>query len=236
MRIFSIILILLTVGCSSIQTKSRPNAYYNNLSVNSFSGALKIKPLAFDIRKKGLSNKDFVSIISHKIKLPKVIRIAVIKLHNDYYWRSFSSELSILSKSMVTGFFDVLKSSKRVYDASFLPSLIVPNSYSLTGLRVAAANYQADLLLTYKAQCHSFTKRKIFKADKSKSYCTVEAILMDVRTGITPFSMTATNTFLAIENKQDINFEETTKKAQLESISKSLGEIAEGVLGYLNKV
>lgn len=61
----------------------------------------------------------------------------------------------------------------------------------------------------------------------------MEALLLDTRTGIVPFTTLVSKDFTAIENAEDINFYDTVRKAELKAIESALLEIGEGVVGFL---
>jgi hypothetical protein len=58
--------------------------------------------------------------------------------------------------------------------------------------------------------------------DQAKGFCACEGFLLDVTTGLIPFSRTITREFLASEEKPDANFVETTIRAQKEAALLSL--------------
>jgi len=64
----------------------------------------------------------------------------------------------------------------------------------------------------------------------------IEAVLLDVRTGIVPFTSVSTNNVETTKGADDKNLAETTKRNELATISKSLGEVAKGVVRFLEKV
>jgi hypothetical protein len=49
-----------------------------------------------------------------------------------------------------------------------------------------------DLLLVYQAACRTSERFRMFQANHAKGLCNVEAVVLDVRTGIVPFTVTAT--------------------------------------------
>ncbi len=206
-------------GCSSVSTVGRPSDYYSSGShVNS-------KPL-FQTTVILTKDQDIIRLLEHRLELPAKNRIAILKLSGDSYWRNYSSDFTQLTKSVAVNFIGKLRESPRVYDASFLPSMLVPEKRTMPHLRAAAALYQADLLLAYRTNCRTFTKRRFIDPNETRAYCAIEVLVMDVRTGIIPFTSLSSNEFSAKKEKSEINFSETIKKAELEAIGKSLEEAA----------
>ena len=126
-----------------------------------------------------------------------------------------------------------LMSSPSVYDASYLPSILIPDKKTVPYLREAAARYQADLLMVYRSYCRSFERYRLFSADQSRAYCGVEAVLIDTRTGLVPFTSSTSSTFDLTEDASDISFRETILKAQQEAITRALADVSKEVAAFL---
>ena len=74
---------------------------------------------------------------------------------------------------------------------------LIPEQKTVPHLREAAARYQADLLLVYRHSCYSFERYRFSGVDQSQGSCTVEAILLDVRTGLVPMTCVVSESFTA---------------------------------------
>jgi hypothetical protein len=90
------------------------------------------------------------------------------------------------------------------------------------------------LLLIYKASFRTYQKYKIFSPDKAKAYCNLEAVLLDTRTGIVPFTILVSRTYVADEQKSDMNFQETIRKTQLSALESALSEVGDKVVDFLS--
>jgi len=215
-------------GCETVSTRHRPQSY-SSIQPAVDEGA--------DLFKKGehLSDEDIERILNYRIKLPEKSRVAILKISNDNYWRHYSNDLNQLNKVLNKNLVGALRQSDQIYDASFLPSMLIPNKRTIPYLRGAAARYQADLLLVYRSSCSSFQKNRILAGDEIRAYCDVEAALLDIRKGIVPFTSVSTQSIEAIEKSKDKNAFETQKKAELDAIAKSLGEIADDLVEFLSK-
>jgi hypothetical protein len=102
-------------------------------------------------------------------------------------------------------------------------------------LRQAAARFQADALLIYRTSTPTYDSQKWFKKDESKAYCTVEAILLDTRTGIVPFSTVVTEFYSTQRSASDSDLSETTAKAEQQAIAKAWLELADQTVEFLQK-
>ena len=222
-----VLTVLNFVGCSvPVSTVTRPDAYYNTVDLAESGASLFSGDAAI------LSDEAINTILNYKYSPPELSRIALMPFGREV-WSQWSEELSLATDEMKTGVIDRLKASPRVYDASYLPSILIPNRRTVPHLREAAARYQADLMVVYRSFCRSFDRYRIFAADKSRAYCGIEAVLLDTRTGLVPFTSTATRSFDVVENKADINFQETRLKAQLAATSQALTDVSSEIVNFL---
>lgn len=230
MRYISLlVLCLLLQACSTVASIDRPTSYYQEQTSPTKSGLVD-DPVFGD------NDKKINELLNYQVKLPEKNRIAVLKLSKDNYWRFYSSDFTELNNSLVESLITKLRSSKRVYDASFLPAMLVSEKRTVPALREAAARFQADLLLAYRSYCQSYQKYKFINPDENKSYCSVESILLDTRSGVIVKSIVSTEDFFASKASKDTNFHETIKKAELEAVAKALGNVADEVVLFLNNV
>jgi len=227
-RIPSLLLMLAMTGCTTTpaSTISRPSAYYETIAAEAppaslFSGDADV-----------LSDEDIAKVLDFRYVPPELSRVALMSFAPDT-WSDWSEEMAVASEQMKTSVIDRLVASPFVYDASYLPSILVPEIRTVPRLREAAARYQADLLLVYRSSCRSFESYRAFSADKTRAFCGVEAVLLDTRTGLVPFTSSATRSFEAAQNDSDMNFRETILKAQLNAISDALGDISAEVVAFL---
>lgn len=230
MKIFyPIVLSILLQACSTVGSVNRPPSYYQDNSLPAGGGLV-------DIASFGDDDQKISDLLNHRVTLPEQNRIAILKLSTDNYWRFYSNDFTQLNNSLVGSLITKLRQSNRVYDASFLPALLVPEKRTVPVLREAAARFQADLLLAYRSSCQSYQKFKFLDPNETKSYCSIEAVLLDVRSGIVVQSIVSTQDFVTEKSENDMNFAETIKKAELEAVSKALGEVAEQILIFLRNV
>jgi hypothetical protein len=221
---------LSVVACATpISTVSRPDMYYemdsdvSDSDASLFSGDAAV-----------LSDEAINTILNYKYTPPALSRIALMPFGREV-WSLWSEELSLASDEMKAGVVDRLKASPRIYDASYLPSILIPEKRTVPHLREAAARYQADLMIVYRSFCRSFERYRIFAADRSKAYCGVESVLLDTRTGLVPFTTTATRSFDVVQNQTDTNFEETRLKAQLRATSDALSDVSAEIVNFLGE-
>jgi hypothetical protein len=179
-----------------------------------------------------VSDADIDRILKFQYQAPKQIRIAVLPFAREA-WFGYSDELARTGNDMRAQLLNQLRSNPRVTHAAFLPTLLIPNNRAVPYFREAAARYQADLLLIYQTSCRTYDKARLFAASQSKSYCNIEALLLDTRTGIVPFTTTASEEFTVTQTKADTNFYETTRKAELSAIGKALLDVGTKAAAFL---
>jgi hypothetical protein len=180
-----------------------------------------------------LSDDDIKRILGHRFLLQKQNKIGILSLSGSH-WSGWSDELARVGSDVQSKLVEKLKSCPGVFDASFLPSLLIPEKRTVGHFREAAARYQVDLLLIYQASCRTYEKYRLLSPDKLRSYCTVEAVLLDTRTGIVPFTATSSRDFIAEKSDADLNLMETMRRVELDALREALGEIGDKVVEFLD--
>jgi hypothetical protein len=214
-------------GCAApVSTQSRPDAYYGAVEVVEKEGSL------FAGDAETLSDDAIQRILDYRYEPPALSRIALMPFGRET-WSSWSEELAIAADNLQVKVLNDLRASPKVYDASYLPSILVPETRTVPHLREAAARYQADLLLVYGTYCQTFGRYRLFRRDESRAYCRVEAILLDTRTGLVPFTTVATRSFDVVESDTDKNFRETRLRAQLDATASAFGDVSTAIVAFL---
>ena len=78
-------------------------------------------------------------------------------------------------------------------------------------------------------------KQRLFAADRSKAYCTVEAVVLDTRTGLIPLGTVVNEYFSAAKGKGDVNFSDTIAKAEQKAIGEAWRRVERETVAYLDK-
>lgn len=181
-----------------------------------------------------LTNGQIELILGSKVYPPANGRIAVVRLgQRDPFWW-ISEELAALDQQTTDGLMTKLRSSPRVADALLLPSLLVPQQMTIPYLREAAARVQADSLLVYRTFTQTYETTGWFSPDRTKAHCTVEALLLDTRTGIVTTTAVATQNFALSQSSHDANFSETIARAEEKATAQALARVGDDLLHFLN--
>ncbi len=224
-----VLMLAFLTGCSTAYTQERPDSYYQlNQSARTESGSL------FSSDAEVLNDAEIEKILQYRYQAPKLSRIAILPIGWEV-WQGWSEEMALATDEINEKLVETLRASEKVYDASFLPSILIPDKKTVPYLREAAARYQADLMLVFRSACQSFTKYRFFRSDQARAYCNVEAILLDVRSGLVPFVSVANQNYQTEEAELDLSFRETVLRSQLTAVAKALEEVSTSTVNFLSK-
>ena len=228
---FSVIAVLSGCAGTAVTKPQRDARTVDGALFHAFAEAPEQKSL-FSSDSAILSDDDIKRILGHRFLLQKQNKIGILSLGRSY-WSGWSDELARAGSDVQSKLVAKLKSCPGVFDASYLPSLLIPEKRTVGHFREAAARYQVDLLLIYQASCRTYEKYRFLSPDKLRSYCTVEAVLLDTRSGIVPFTATASRDFVAEKSDTDLNLMETMRRVELNALREALGEIGDKVVDFL---
>ena len=179
-------------------------------------------------------------ILSSKLELPAKAKVALMQFPNTgsgsryygtFYWRN--EEFLKLQQSQMDALSGALLGSDRISEATPLPSLMTPKQASIPLLREAAVRMQADLLLVFRVSSDTYSEYRAFAKDKVKSYSTCELVLLDVRTGLVPFTRVLSREKLELKQSSDLDLMETTRRAEQISAAEALRTAANDLVTFI---
>jgi hypothetical protein len=183
-------------------------------------------------------------ILNGKFLMPSTVKIALLRMRDDEdratryygygYWRS--EEYLKTQQSFIDTLTGEMAKSKRIDEVASIPSVLTPKEPSIPLIRETAVRLQADMILVLKLSSDVYQKYRIFQSTQAKAFCTCEGFLLDVRTGIIPFSRAITKEYLATEEKPDADFAETMVRAQKEAALLSLKALGQDVAGFVDSI
>jgi hypothetical protein len=182
-----------------------------------------------------LSNEELKTILSAPVVPPDHAKLAVVRFGRMPYWWGWSEEFVRMNEQIDTNFLGTLRQSTRLRDVAYLPSLVAPPVMTVPYIRQASARLQADLVLIYRTATYNYERHKWFKAPRTRAYCTVEAVLLDTRTGVIPFSTIVNEQFATAESKRDYGFDETLARAEQQAIGRAWKRLAAETVAFLDK-
>lgn len=193
----------------------------------------------FNFEGRSISEDDIARILSSEIQLPDTVRLAILNYSsssvNRYYSSYWSNEEFLkLQQSFVDIFKEKLETNGKVKRVILMPKLMIGNNPNIFTLRESAVRLQADLFLVFSINSDIYYRYKVFKKDEAKAYATAEALLMDVRTGIIPYSEIVTHEKQVIkDNTIDLTDQDTQKRAENGAIQLTLEDLSDRLNQYL---
>lgn len=215
-------LAVLVSGCAKKKPATAAD-YYGSLD---YQNRALLQQSLFRSDEERLSNAEIETILSSRIQLPQSAHLTILRLgaiDETLSW-AFPTEADP---------FALLAATPRLARVSWLPSLLVPEKLNVPALREAAARFQADLLMVYRTPCQRFQNYRLFGDDRARTYCVAEGLLLDVRTGIIPFSTAVAREVEVREERGDVNFYETLRKAEASATAEALAELSRELAEFL---
>jgi hypothetical protein len=202
-------------------------------------GILQDTPIArslFIDKTSTISEENIQRVLDGTYQLPQQLRIALIKIDGSnegkYYWNDESYLKN--QQSYIDHFTNTLRQSARVKKITLIPDLLVNKPVSFTYLREAAIRMQADVVVLFTVTSDVYTKYKTFARDDIKAFATTQLVILDVRTGLIPFSAISTKDVLSQKKKEETDAYEARSRIKSEAVLLTIGDIGEKVTAFLN--
>lgn len=186
-----------------------------------------------------LSDEAISRVLAGKVELPPRTRVAIIKfpdsrLYGRHYWSD--EDFVKVQQQHIDALSTALQSTSQIQHVVPLPSLMTPEKPSIPVLREAAVRVQADLLLVFRIGSDTYSKYRLFARDKVKAYSTCELVLLDVRTGVVPFTSVITRERIEEKTASDLDFAETMRRAEQQAAVDALRSSAEELIRSLRNL
>ncbi len=198
----------------------------------------------FQSDKELLAEEAIQRILSSKFALPESISVALyriqespqkaIRYYGYGYWRS--EEYLKVQQSFISAIAGEIAASDRVLEVVSLPTLLTAKAPTIPLIRETCVRLQADMALVFTLTSDVYEKYRFFQSDQAKAFCTCEGFLLDVRTGLIPFSRIVTREFLSTKEKTDANFNETMARAEKEAAIDALKSLGKEVVDVLSSI
>ncbi len=191
-----------------------------------------------------LDEKAIETILSSRVVLPKKGHLAIMKFPGseggtlrDYgydYWRS--ERYIETQHDYIDSLSTKMLKSYRIVAVTKIPSLLAPNDATIPILREAAVRLQADLLLAYRITSDIYQQYKMDGIDEVKAFSTCEAVLLDIRTGLIPYTTLVTKESVQVRQETDSDIFEIRRRAEKEAIKASLNLVSDELTEFLKSV
>lgn len=224
-RSSALLLTALALGaCTTTSTLPRADSYdagtaYGEAPASLFAGDAAV-----------LSDEDIARILAYRYEPTQSVRIALLPLQGAGLAAAGEGAEQLEAADPLVS---RLRSAPAVVEASYLPSILTPEKLSVPYLREAAARLQADLLLVFRSSCQEFARFRLFADDQSRAYCAVEAVLLDTRTGLVPFTSVSRQRFDSVRQSDDYSLDEARYRAEAAAVARALDEIADALVRFL---
>ena len=237
----SLIIVFGMSSCSSKYSRSVADLSASNANMERVrkNEQETITQSLFNSKESTISEEDIQRLLNGKIKVPDSVRVAVLNLnatfnhYNRYYAWNNEEEM----KSQQQNFEiikDALLTTDRAHKVFLMPNMVINKNPTLQQLREAAVRMQADMLLIFHLRSDLYYKYKMFKKNEVKAFANCEALLMDIRTGVVPFSNVKTEDVMVKKEEEDFNNEETRKRAISDATKKTLSGLGNELILYFN--
>jgi hypothetical protein len=80
-----------------------------------------------------------------------------------------------------------------------------------------------------------YSKHKLFNKPELKAFATTQLLIVDVRTGLVPFSTIVTKDFQSEKQKEELEVAEAASRTQHEAVLLTIEEIGQQVSGFLGR-
>jgi hypothetical protein len=225
---------LLVVAC----TTQRPINQYAGIETYG-SDTLIIQSL-FSDKSASISEENIQKILEGSYRLPAKMRVALVKLEpagkpGRSYWLYGNDEDYLKTQQSYLDLFSQrFTESPRVIKTSIIPDLLISKTPSFTNIRESAVRMQADVVVVYSITSDLYSKYKLFSRPDIKAFATTQLIILDVRTGLIPFSTIVTRDILSQKQKEELSHAEAANRIQREAVLLTINEIGQKITAFLN--
>jgi len=232
--LFIVALFVLMTSCMSYKSAA---PYQEPVKYAASAPEDNITQSLFDDKDSKITEENIRKILDGKYSLPQHLRVAVVNIDNRqsnrYYWND-EDYLSSRQRYLTT-LTSNMEQQRRVQKVSLVPDIMLSSSPTFTSIREAGVRIQADIVLIYSIKGGTYSKYKMFSANEYKAFATTQILIMDVRTGLVPFSTVVTEDYMSKKQKDDFNDSEAEKRIQEEAVAKTLVRVCDDINSFLNK-
>ena len=202
------------------------------------SGPETITRSLFDPGTRSISEEDIQRLLNGRLDLPDTLRIALLHYGSGrvsrYYQAYWSNEEYLkIKQGYIDTFREELSGNSRVSRIILMPELLLGSRPDIFTLREAAVRLQADLLFIFSIHSDIYYEYKAFRKNEAKAFATCEALLLDIRTGMIPFSEIITRDITTRKSPEDTDDNELRKRAENEAVNFVLPIISQRLNEYL---
>ncbi len=229
---------LLIAGITFLTSCYTTRSLSNGPTTGYSGGDTLITQSLFNDKASSISEYNIQKILDGTYKLPQKLRVAIVRLEDPtqykrYYWSD--EQYLKTQQSYLDLFSEKFRQSPRVTSLSIIPNLLISRSPSFTNIREAAVRMQADMVVVYSITSDIYSKYKLFSKADIKAFATTQLVLLDIRTGLIPFSAIATKDVLSQKTKEELDNAEAGSRIQNEAVLLTINDIGQKIAEFLSK-
>lgn len=224
---------IILASCSAPKQISNLNEY------NYVNNDAPITKSLFDDKNSTISEENIQKILDGNYKLPNDLRVAFVKLESSqnqrryYYW---SDEQYLKSQQEYLDLFsEKFKNSNRVKSIATIPDILISKNPTFMSIRESAVRTQSDIAVIYSINSDIYSQYKLFSKTNIKAFATTQLIVLDVRTGLVPFTTIVTKDFQGKKNETDLNESEATNRIKNQAVLLTIEEVGKQINEFLTK-
>lgn len=229
MRYSSTVVCTILLGCQTppaqnpVPVSERPWRPAGTFAMSRAALMVDDEPLANDLALVSGDTPDSAidNLLARRLALPGRITVGILHLPGPrarFSWFT-SGELSDQTQALADSAVAVLLRSKRVERAVVLPVVVVGERYTVASLREAAARLQAHVLLVYRPTCKFYERDPFIGSPQYRAVCTIEAVALETRLGLLPFSTVVTREYVTQKQRGDFDVSAAWRRAQLQALT-----------------
>lgn len=185
-----------------------------------------------------ISEENIKKILDGNYSLPDNLRVSLVKIESTESRRGFyrSNEQYLKSQQEYSDLFTAnFKESDRVLKVSQIPDLLISRNPTFTNIREAAVRTQSDIVVIYAINSDLYARYKLFSKSDIKAFATTQLVILDVRTGLIPFSTIVTKEFQSKRQQNEVNEAEAANRIKNEAVLLTIREIGTQINAFLKK-
>lgn len=228
---FYLALLAALAACSTTAQTSQ------SLSAHGFQEyAPPITKSLFDDKSATISEENIQKILNGSYTLPQDLRVSLVKLESAQYLRNYfwnDEEYLKSQQAYLDLFTSKFSQSDRVKKVSKIPDILISNNPTFTNIREAAVRTQSDIVVVYTINSDLYSKYKLFSKSDIKAFATTQLIILDVRTGLIPFSSIVTKEHLSKRQENELNDAEAANRIKHAAVLLTIDEIGDRIAAFL---
>lgn len=198
----------------------------------------EIKESLFDVKEANISEENIQKVLDGKLVFPSSLRVAIIGIESPRIRREYwdDEDYLVSRQQYQETITNSLRNNVRVESVSIMPSILLPSSPSLTAIREVAVRMRADLVMVYYTTGGIYGKSKLFSTTEYKAFATTQALLVDTRTGLVPYTDIVSSDAQMKKGDEDFNSSDAEKRVQVKAVLNSLEEVSAKIDFYLKSI